>query len=106
MGIIPPQFKIKSKSRPEAYRFRAGQRIYYMDYRKGTLIKWVESHRSYEANGDILVGLEPIYKSGIIMEVSKQDPRYIAVASCSDGRWHVVNVHHDSIEVLSEVTHG
>jgi hypothetical protein len=38
------------------------------------------------------------------MEVSKQDPRYIAVASCSDGSWHVVNVHHDSIEVLSEVT--
>ena len=77
-----------------------------MDYKKGTLIKWIESHRSYEANGDVLVGLEPIYRCGIIMEVSTKDPQYIAVASCSDGRWHVVNVHHDSIEILSEVRNG
>jgi|TARA_Y100000114_G_scaffold150643_1_gene166376 hypothetical protein len=77
-----------------------------MDYKKGTLIKWIESHRSYEANGDVLVGLEPIYRCGIIMEVSKQDPKYMAVACCSDGRWHVVNVLHDDIKVLSEVTDG
>jgi hypothetical protein len=77
-----------------------------MDYKKGTLIRWVESHQSYEANGDILVGLEPIYKCGIIMEVSKQDPQYLAVASCSDGRWHVINIRHDKIQILSEVLHG
>jgi len=77
-----------------------------MGYNKGTLIKWVESHRSYESDGDVLIGLEPIYKCGIIMEVSKQDPRYLAVASCSDGRWHVINVHYDDIQVLSEVRHG
>ena len=77
-----------------------------MEYKKGTLIKWVESHKSYEANGDVLVGLEPIYKCGIVMEVSKQDPKYIAVASCTDGRWYVVNTLHDSIEVLSEVING
>jgi hypothetical protein len=106
MAIILLQFKGKRKSPHEAYRLRTGQRIYYMNYTKGTLIKWIESHRSYEANGDILVGLEPIYRCGIIMEISKQDPRYIAVASCSDGRWHVVNVHHDSIEVLSEAANG
>lgn len=77
-----------------------------MDYKKGTLIKWIESHRSYEANGDVLVGLEPIYKCGIIMQVSSKDPNYIAVASCSDGRWHVINVHHDDIQILSEVRNG
>jgi hypothetical protein len=77
-----------------------------MDYKKGTLIKWIESHRAYEANGDVLVGLEPVYRCGIIMEVSKQDPKYMAVACCSDGRWHVVNVFHDDITVLSEVTNG
>ena len=96
----------KKWSQIEPYRLNVGRHIYYMEYKKGTLIKWVESHRSYQANGDVLVGLEPIYKCGIIMEISKQDPKYIAVASCSDGRWHVVNIHHDSIEVLSEVTDG
>ena len=97
---------IKRESLYEAYRLLVGRRIYYMDYKKGTLIKWIESHRSYEANGDVLVGLEPIYRCGIIMQVSTKDPQYIAVASCTDGRWHVVNVHHDSIEVLSEVKNG
>ena len=77
-----------------------------MEYKKGTLIKWIESHRSYEANGDVLVGLEPVYKCGIVMEISRLDPKYIAVASCTDGRWHVVYVLHDSIEVLSEVKNG
>ena len=77
-----------------------------MGYNKGTLIKWVESHRSYEADGDVLVGLEPVYKSGIIMKISKQDPRYMAVACCSDGRWHVVNVHHDDIKIISEAPNG
>ena len=104
--IIPIQLKIKRKSPLEAYRLLVGRRIYYMDYKKGTLIKWIESHRAYEANGDVLVGLEPVYRCGIIMEVSKQDPKYMAVACCSDGRWHVVNVFHDDITVLSEVTNG
>jgi len=104
--IIPPQLKIKRKSPLEAYRLLVGRRIYYMDYKKGTLIKWIESHRAYEANGDVLVGLEPVYRCGIIMEVSKQDPKYMAVACCSDGRWHVVNVFHDDITVLSEVKNG
>ena len=44
-----------------------------MAVKKGTLIKWVSSHKSYEANGDVLVGLEPIYKYGIIMEVSRKN---------------------------------
>ena len=72
----------------------------------GTLIKWVSSHRSYEANGDVLVGLEPIYKYGIIMKVSQQNPSYLAVASCNDGRWHIVNVHEDDYEILSEASGG
>ena len=58
------------------------------------------------ANGDVLVGLEPIYNYGIVMEVSRKDPNYLAVASCADGRWHVVDVHNNSIEIISEVPHG
>lgn len=77
-----------------------------MAHSKGTLIKWVTSHKSYMANGDVLVGLEPIYNYGIVMEVSRKDPNYLAVASCADGRWHVVDVHNNSIEIISEVPHG
>ncbi len=72
----------------------------------GTLIKWVASHRSYAANGDVIVGLEPIYKYGIIMKVSKSNENYLAVASCDDGRWHIVNVHEDDFEVISEARDG
>jgi hypothetical protein len=77
-----------------------------MGITRGALIRWIYSHKSYEANGDVLVGLEPIYGYGIIMKVSKKDPNYIAVASCSDGRWHVVDIHHDDIQVISEANDG
>ena len=77
-----------------------------MGYKKGTLIKWIDHHRSYEASGDVLVGVEPIYKCGIIMEISKQDSKYMAVACCTSGRWQVINVHYDDIQILSEVENG
>ena len=77
-----------------------------MVHNKGTLIRWVSTHKSYQANGDVLVGLEPIYKYGIVMEVSKKDPCYLAVASFADGRWHLVDVHNDDIKVISEVQSG
>ncbi len=77
-----------------------------MGITKGTLIKWVESHKSYEANGDILVGLEPVYNYGIIMEVSHKNPNYLAVASFGDGRWRVVDVHNDDIKIISDPKDG
>lgn len=68
----------------------------------GNLIRWVASHKSYEANGDVLVGLEPIYKYGIVMKISKKSSNQIVVASCEDARWHIINTEYDSYEVLSE----
>jgi len=70
------------------------------------LIRWVTTHKSYEANGDVLVGLDPVYSYGIVMEVSKKDPSYLAVASFADGRWHVVDVHNNDIKVISEAKDG
>lgn len=68
----------------------------------GNLIRWVASHRSYEANGDVLVGREPIYKYGIVMEISKKSSNQIIVASCEDARWHIIDTEHDNYELLSE----
>lgn len=73
-----------------------------MGITKGTLIKWVSSHESYQSDGDVLIGIGPIYKCGIVMEVSYKDSDYLAVASLEDGNWHVVSIHHDDIIILSE----
>lgn len=69
-------------------------------------MRWLSGHHSYEANGDVLVGVLPIYKYGIVMEVSKKNPSYFIVASCDDGRWHVLDIHQDDIEILSRGHRG
>ena len=76
--------------------------IYFVALKIGNLIRWVASHKSYEANGDVLVGLEPIYKYGIVMKISKKSSNQIVVASCEDARWHIIDTEYDSYEVLSE----
>ena len=38
-----------------------------MGIKKGSLIKWVVGHKSYQSDGDVLIGLDPIYKHGIVM---------------------------------------
>ncbi len=72
-----------------------------MGLRKGSFVKWVAGHKEYEANGDVLVGISPIYKYGIVIKISAKKASYLIVASCEDGRWHLLDVHEDSIEVLS-----
>ena len=68
----------------------------------GNLVRWVSSHKSYESNGDILVGLEPIYKYGVVLKVSPKSPSHFIVASCDDARRHVLDTEYDAIEILSE----
>lgn len=77
-----------------------------MGIKKGTLIKWAVGHESYQSSGDVLIGLDPIYKYGIIMEISYKNTDYMAVASIEDGSWHVVDLEHDEILILSEGASG
>ena len=77
-----------------------------MGIKKGTLIKWVVGHKSYQSDGDVLIGLQPIYKYGIIMEISYKNTDYLAVASLQDGSWHVVDIEQDEILILSEGAGG
>ena len=72
-----------------------------MGLKIGSFIKWVAGHKEYEANGDVLVGISPIYRYGIIIKISAKQASYLIVASCEDGRWHLLDVHEDNIEVLS-----
>ena len=48
--------------------------IYYVALEVGNLIRWVVSHASYEASGDVLVGREPIYKYGIVLKSFYEKP--------------------------------
>ena len=75
-----------------------------MGIQVGNLVRWIVSHKSYEAYGDVLVGLEPIYKYGVVVKKSSKSPSHIVVATCDDARWHIVDTRYDSVEVLSGET--
>ena len=76
-------------------------------YSKGDLVRWMIGHASYAAHNDPaeLVGHEPIYKYGIVMQVSTVDHMAIVVHSCGfekSSRLIILNGEHDSVEVLSK----
>ena len=48
------------------------------------------------------MGIEPVYKYGVVVEVSKKDSDCIAVISCDDGRWHMLDIKYDKFEIVSE----
>ena len=77
-----------------------------MELKRGDLVRWIADHSIYEASGDVLVGVSPNYRHGIIMEVSAIDPNHVMVM-CYDckkrreGSWMILNMEHDQFEVLS-----
>jgi|TARA_R110000803_G_scaffold35225_2_gene76350 hypothetical protein len=70
--------------------------------KRGALVKWITAHKSYISNGDVLVGLEPIYKYGVVLKISEKNPSYFVVVCCEDTRWHILDVGYDDFIVLSE----
>jgi len=84
---------------------------YYVGLKRGDLVRWVADHDIYEASGDVLVGVSPNYRHGIIMEVSAVDPNNVMVM-CYDckkrreGSWMILNMIHDQFEVLSGASNG
>ena len=82
-----------------------------MGLKRGDLVRWVVDHDVYESSGDVLVGVSPNYRHGIIMEVSVKDANAVMVY-CYDckkkkeGSWMILNMIHDSFEVLSGASNG
>ena len=82
-----------------------------MELKRGDLVRWVRDHDIYEASGDVLVGVSPNYRHGIIMEVSTVDPNAVMVL-CYDckkkreGSWVILDMVHDEFEVLSGESSG
>ena len=73
-------------------------------FTKGDLVRWVTGHHSFAAHPESLVGTDPIYKYGIIMQVSKTDPNAIVVHSYGldyDPRLVILDGAIEEVEVLS-----
>jgi|TARA_R110001583_G_scaffold96407_8_gene240643 hypothetical protein len=75
-------------------------------FHKGDYVRWVTGHSVYEAYEDRIVGAKPIYRYGIIIEVSEVDPRAIIVHSAlynHNPKLVILSEEMDEIEVLSSV---
>ena len=74
-------------------------------FSKGDLIRWVIGHATFEAHPDKLVGTNPIYKYGIVMQVSAKVDTAIVVHSCgfepNDNRLIILDGAEDEVEILS-----
>ena len=74
-------------------------------FKKGDLVRWIIGHATFAAYPDKLVGADPIYKYGIVMQVSSVDPNAVIVHSYSndlDGRLIILDRNHDDVEVISK----
>jgi hypothetical protein len=82
-----------------------------VELKRGDLIRWITDHEIYEASGDVLRGVSPNYRHGIIMEVSVKDSTAVMVF-CYDckkrreGNWMILNVEQDRLEILSGESSG
>ena len=72
--------------------------------KKGQLVRGVVDYRAFEAYDDsnIVRGIDPIYKYGIIMEVGSDNQCVVVCCYEKDiSRWLMLNLIHDNIEVIN-----
>lgn len=73
-----------------------------MGLSKGDLIRWVDDYDMYAASEDEIQPIHPIYAYGIIIEVSKNDPKNVVVCRLeSNGPNLVLHMIHDGFELVS-----
>ena len=71
-------------------------------------MRWVIGHAMFEAHPDRLVGSDPIYRYGIVMQVSHKVDTAIVVHSYgfeTDYRLIILDGAEDDVEVLSTGRH-
>ena len=76
-----------------------------MALHRGDLVRWITDWGIYAIDPDGKAeGSHPQYCHGIVMEVSSKDPNAVVVFcyDCkNEGGWTILNMIHDSFEVLS-----
>ena len=50
----------------------------------GDLIRWIIDYDVYEASGDVVTPIQPIYAYGIVIEASKSDSKNVVVSQLSE----------------------
>ena len=75
-----------------------------MAHKVGDLIKWISYHDAFEASGDVVRGISPVYSSGIVMEVSNVKEGAIIAHrfDCKGAILVVLDATHDGIVTISE----
>jgi len=81
-----------------------------VQHRKGDLVRWAVNYRTFIGGllSDDLKGSDPIYKYGIVMEVSTVDPQSIVVycINCKIIQWIILDKETHELENLSTHSHG
>ena len=75
-----------------------------MAHKVGDLIKWVSHHDVFEASGDVVRGIDPVYARGIVMEVSAKEPDALIAHcfNCKRSTLVILNAEYDGVITLSE----
>jgi|TARA_B100000900_G_C20467046_1_gene669721 hypothetical protein len=79
-----------------------------MGLKRGDLIKWISHHNTFEASPMGVKGIDPIYRLGIVLEVSHTKTTAI-IAHCFDckhSRLVILDTEYDFVEIISEKTDG
>lgn len=71
---------------------------------RGDLIKWISHHDSFEASPMGVVGIDPIYRFGIVLEVSNKKTTAIIAHcfDCKNSRLVILDFEHDNVQIISE----
>jgi hypothetical protein len=79
-----------------------------MGIKNGDLIKWISHHNSFEASPDTVVGIDPVYRFGIVLEVSNVKTSAIVAHcfDCKNSRLVILDTDYDYVELVSENNNG
>ena len=71
---------------------------------RGDLVRWVFDYNIYAAFDDGVVGYDPIYRYGVVVESANTDQRTAVVFcfNCVDEvSWTIVNITTDEVDILN-----
>jgi|TARA_B100000242_G_C42897382_1_gene416242 hypothetical protein len=79
-----------------------------MRVKNGDLIKWVSHHDTFKASPTDVVGISPIYRYGIVLDISRKKSTAIIAHcfDCKDSKLVILDTNYDFVEVISERKDG
>ena len=76
-----------------------------MVLQRGDLVRWICDYNIYAAFDDGVVGYDPIYRHGVVVEAAHTDQQ-TAVVFCfncvDEASWTIINITTDEVEILNK----